>query len=52
MPYKIRDADGSARIDKLSLWMPLLRMILSISSTPVLQYTSTIENDSHSHQEK
>ena len=27
----------------------LLRMILIISSTPVLQYACTIENDSHSH---
>jgi hypothetical protein len=30
----------------------LLRMILIISSTPVLQYACTIENDSHYHQEK
>ena len=30
----------------------LLKMILIISSTPVLQYACTIENDSHHHQEK
>jgi hypothetical protein len=30
----------------------LLRTILIISSTPVLQYACTIENDSHSHGKK
>jgi hypothetical protein len=30
----------------------LLGTILIISSTPVLQYACTIENDSHYHQEK